>query len=275
MEKIVLNNGVKMPILGYGTFQTPPSLTAQNVQQALAMGYRSIDTAQVYNNERGVGQAIANSDLKREDVFVTSKTATTGYAATKQGIDESLQRLGSDYVDLLIIHWPADSTTNLETYRALEDALKAGKARSIGLSNFNTQQINHLLAHSTVTPVIDQIETHLYWQQAKMRPYLAQHRIAHEAWAPLGENMGREMMALPEIQTLAQKYAVSPAQLLLRFLTQQKIIVIPKSLKSNHVKANLDSLNFNLTPTEIKQLTRFDRHHSIKDWPQSMRESAY
>jgi len=273
MEKVTLNNNVQMPILGYGTFQTPPEVTAQNVQRALAVGYRSIDTAQVYGNEGGVGKALVQSDLNREDVFITSKTSTDGFEATKQGIDDSLRRLGSDYFDLLIIHWP--TAGSLETYRALEDALAAGKTRAIGLSNFNSQQIDNLVANSRVLPAIDQIETHLYWRQAKMHKYLLEHNIVHESWAPLGENMGGEMMRLPEVQALAAKYDVSSAQILLRFLTQQGIVVIPKSLNVEHVASNFNSLDFQLTQTEIDDLQKFDRHHSIKDWPQSMRESAY
>lgn len=273
MENIILNNGVEMPILGYGTFQTPANLTAQHVQSALSIGYRSIDTAQVYGNESGVGEALKKSGLNRDDVFITSKTSTDGYEATRQGIDESLQRLGSDHFDLMIIHWPTEASK--ETYRALEDALAAGKARAIGLRNFNRLQVDDLISDAKVLPAIDQIETHLYWQQAKMHPYLVDHNITHEAWAPLGEHMGGEMMQLPEIQALAAKYNVTGAQVLLRFLTQQGIVTIPKSLNISHVKSNFDSLSFDLTPAEMTDLGKFDKHHSIKDWPQSMRESAY
>lgn len=273
MEYMTLNNGVEMPILGYGTFQTPPASTAKNVETALKIGYRSIDTAQVYGNEQGVGDALKQSGLSRNDVFITSKTQTDGFEATRRGIDDSLQRLGSDHFDLLLIHWPTRGS--LETYRALEDALKAGKTRAIGLSNFNSAQIDNLIQHSTVTPAVDQIETHLYWQQTKLHPYLLDHHIAHEAWAPLGENIGIEMMALPEIKSLAQKYNASPAQVLLRFLTQQQIIAIPKSLNADHVASNFESLDFNLTPEELARLNKFDQHHSIKDWPVSMRETAY
>lgn len=273
MEKVVLNNGVEMPILGYGTFQTPPKLTAQNVQTALSIGYRSIDTAQVYGNEQGVGEALKKSGLNRNEVFITSKTSTDGYAETMQGIDNSLNRLGSDYFDLMIIHWPTKNS--LETYRALEDALAAGKTRAIGLSNFNSRQIDQLIDSSQVLPAIDQIETHLYWQQSKMHRYLVAHNIAHEAWAPLAEHVGSELMGLPEIKSLAAKYNVSPAQVLLRFLTQQGIITIPKSLSAEHVAANLDSLNFNLTQAELDILKKFDKHRSIKDWPHSMSEEAY
>lgn len=273
MEYVTLNNGVEMPILGYGTFQTPPKVTEENVATALETGYRSIDTAQVYKTEAGVGAAIKNSSLMREDVFVTSKTQTKGYQETLEGIDQSLERFGHDYIDLMLIHWP--NSASLETYRALEDALKAGKLRAIGLSNFNAAQIDTVLANSTVVPAIDQIETHLYWQQQKMHPYLAAHNIVHEAWAPLGEKFGGEMMQLPEIQALATKYNVSPAQILLRFLTQQGIVTIPKSLNASHVASNFDSFGFKMTDEEIASLEKFDRHKSIKDWPQSMREENY
>jgi len=273
MEHVTFNNGVRMPVLGYGTFQTPPEMAEEAVTKAINIGYRSIDTAQVYGTEPGVGAAIANSQLGRDKFFVTTKTQTDGYAATKQGLEDSLQRLGSDYVDLVIIHWP--TANSLDTYRALEDAYKDGKIRAIGLSNFNSAQIDQLMANTHIKPVIDQIETHLFWQQAKMHPYLLQNDIVHEAWAPLGESFGREMMGLPTVTALADKYHVSPAQILLRWLTQQGIVTIPKSTNIDHIKSNFDSTNFNLASAEIDSLRQFDRHHSIKDWPQSMREDSY
>lgn len=273
MEFVTLNNGVKMPILGYGTFQTPPKATAENVEMALNAGYRSIDTAQVYGNEAGVGQALKQSRLARDQVFITSKTSTDGYAKTKQGIDMSLKRLGSDHFDLLIIHWPTPNS--LDSYHALEDALAAGKTRAIGVSNFNAKELELLINNSHIVPAVDQIETHLYWQQTKMRAYLQQHNIVHEAWAPLAESLGAEMMQLPEVEALSSKYGVSPAQILLRFLTQQQIVAIPKSLNPEHMASNFDIFGFNLTSEEVDSLTKFDRHRSIKDWPINMRENAY
>jgi len=178
MEFVTLNNGVKMPVLGYGTFQTPPEQTTANVTEALKVGYRSIDTAQVYGTEQGVGEAIKRSGLNRDEVFITSKTQTDGYSETIQGIDASLKRLDSDYFDLMIIHWP--TANSLETYRALIDALKAGKTRAIGVSNFNSKQLDKLIENVNIVPALDQIETHLYWQQAKMRPYLQDYNIVLE-----------------------------------------------------------------------------------------------
>jgi diketogulonate reductase-like aldo/keto reductase len=273
MEYITLNNDVKMPVLGYGTFQTPPTQTVQVVADALKVGYRSIDTAQVYQNESGVGAAVSSSGLKRSDVFITSKTQTKGYQATLQGIDESLKRLNSDYLDLIIIHWP--NGDDIETYKALEQALKEGKTRAIGVSNFNIKQLEILMKNTDVVPAVDQIETHLYWQQQKMHPFLKENGIKHESWAPLGENFGGEMMNLPEIKDLANKYHVSSAQVLLRFLTQQGIITIPKSTNMEHIKSNFDSFSFKMTDEEIESLRKFDKHHSIKNWPESMNETAY
>lgn len=273
MEEIVLNNGVKMPVLGYGTFQTPPEITEENVSKAINIGYRSIDTAQVYGTEKGVGEAINNSNFSRDKFFVTTKTQTDGYEDTIKGLDDSLKRFGSDYFDLVIIHWP--TANSLDTYRALEDSYQAGKIRAIGLSNFNSAQIDQVLANSHIKPAIDQIETHLFWQQEKMHSYLLEHDIAHESWAPLGENFGREMMNLPEIKALSEKYQVTPAQVLLRWLTQQNIITIPKSTNFDHIKSNFDSLNFKLDEQEIDSLKKFDRHHSIKNWPESMSEDSY
>ncbi|MFD1670950.1 aldo/keto reductase [Agrilactobacillus yilanensis] len=273
MQTINLTNDVAMPIIGYGTFQTPPSTTATYVSQALKLGYRSIDTAQIYRNESGVGEAIDGSDIEREKLFITTKTQTDGYSETINGIDESLQHLRSDYIDLLLIHWP--TSNSLDTYRALEDTLKAGKARAIGLSNFNAEQVEQVLTNSHIHPAVDQIETHLFWQQTKMRPFLQANNIIHESWAPFGEQNAGAMMSLPEIQALAQKYQVTPAQVILRYLSQQQIVIIPKSTNPVHMAANLNSLDFNLTPTEMKSLQQFDRHQSIKDWPVSMRETAY
>ncbi|WP_225353281.1 aldo/keto reductase [Secundilactobacillus paracollinoides] len=219
MDFVTLNNGIKMPIIGYGTFQTPLKATADAVSQAIAAGYRSFDTAQVYGNEAGVGSAIQASGIDRSEFFITSKTQTRGYTETSQGLDASLQRLGTDYFDMLIIHWPTKES--LETYRALEDGVKAGKIRAIGVSNFNGQQLKDLVKASDTVPAVDQIETHLFWQQQKMSPILQELVIVHEAWAPLAESQGSTMMKLPEIQLLAEKYQATPAQVLLRFLTQQ------------------------------------------------------
>ncbi|GEO63421.1 aldo/keto reductase [Companilactobacillus nantensis] len=273
MENVTLNNGVKMPVIGFGTFQTPPALTEASVARALKTGYRSIDTAQVYGNEAGVGAAIKNSGLARNDLFITTKTQTDGYNETAKGIDESLRKLQLDYVDLMIIHWPTQNS--LETYRALSDAYKEGKIKAIGLSNFNPTQIQAILDSNDVKPTIDQIETHLYWQQNKIAPFLTENEIVHEAWAPLGEQYAKEMMQQPEIVELAQKYNVSGAQILLRAMTQQKIVVIPKSNNEAHLQSNLDIFGFKLTDEELESLKKFDQHHSIKDWPVSMRESVY
>jgi len=273
MENVIFNNGVKMPVIGFGTFQTPPAMTEESVTRALKTGYRSIDTAQVYGNEEGVGEAVKNSDIAREDLFITTKAQTDGYDETAEGINNSLKKLQMDYIDLMIIHWPMGNS--LETYRAMADAYKAGKIRAIGLSNFNPDQIDAILKSSDVKPVIDQIETHLYWQQSKIAPYLAEHEIVHEAWAPFGEEYAKEMIQLPEITELAKKYNVSGAQILLRAMTQQKIVVIPKSNNEAHLKSNLDIFNFKLTNNELEGLKKFDKHRSIKDWPVSMRETAY
>ena len=273
MEYVTFNNGVKMPVLGYGTYQTPPAVTAVNVKKALNAGFRSIDTAQAYGNEAGVGQAIKDAGIARDQLFITSKAKADGYEETKQGIDASLQRFGGDYFDLMILHWPMPQSH--ESYRALEDAHKAGKIRTIGVSNFNAQQLDDLMADSTVKPVIDQIETHLYWQQQRMHAYLTRQGIIHESWAPLAETKGRELMNLPEIQTLAAKYGVSGAQVLIRFLTQQQIVAIPMSLNAAHIASNFDTFGFKLTDDEMADLRQFDQHHGINGWPTTMHEDQY
>ncbi len=183
MEYIEFNNGIKMPLLGFGTYRIAPYATQQAVSKAIKIGYQSIDTAQLYGNEAGVGKAINESSYSRDHFFITSKVKTSGYRATRQSIDLSLQRAGLDYFDLMLIHWPMGK--DLDTYRALEEAYQAGKLRSIGVSNFNHQQINELLANFATTPVVDQIETSVYLQQQKMHRYLEEHYIIHESWSPL------------------------------------------------------------------------------------------
>lgn len=272
MEYFKLNNGIEMPAVGFGTYLMAPSITEEYVTLALNQGYRLVDTAQNYGNEREVGNAVNRSGLKREDVFVTSKTQTTGYQSTKRGIDQSLREAGLDYFDLMIIHWP--NGQDLETYRALEEAYREGKLRSIGLSNFNHVQVQEILDNFTVKPVLDQVETHLYDQQKKLHKYLDKHDIVHEAWSPLGEGAS-DMLRNNKVQQIADKYNKSTAQVLLRFLNQEKIIVIPKSTNLQHIKSNLDIFDFELTADDVKTLESLDRNESFSNWPASMAVDNY
>lgn len=267
MEYYKLNNGIKVPAIGYGTYMTSPRITEQEVANALQAGYRLIDTAQNYGNEREVGAAVNKSGIDRAQIFVTSKTQTSGYRSTKAGIDASLSAAGLDYFDLMIIHWP--NGNDLETYRALEDAYKEGKLRAIGPSNFNHNQVQQIIDNSSVVPAVDQIETHLTWQQWGMHKYLADHGILHESWAPLGEG-GNNVISNPTLVKIGQKYGKSSAQVMLRFYVQSNILAIPKSINPTHLKANLDIFDFQLSDEDMQAIKAEDRKASGSGWPASM-----
>jgi len=272
MDYFKLNNGVKVPALGFGTYQMPSSITEENVSKAIDLGYRSIDTAQNYGNEAEVGAAVNKSGIARDQLFVTSKTQTSGYRSTLRGIDESLQSANLDYFDLMIIHWP--TVDNLGTYKALEDAYKAGKLRAIGVSNFNSRKVQNLIDRAEIKPMVDQIETHVYWQENKMHDFLNKNNILHESWAPLGEGMS-SVLSEPAIVNIADNHQKSTAQVILRFLTQQHIMVIPKSTNPVHIAENLNVFDFELTKTEIETIKNLDRGHSDINWPSSMEQEAY
>ena len=267
MKYYELNNGVKVPAIGYGTYMTSPRITEREVANALKAGYRLIDTAQNYGNEKEVGAAVNKSGLDRDQIFVTSKTQTSGYRSTKAGIDASLSTAGLDYFDLMIIHWP--NGNDLETYRALEDAYKEGKLRAIGLSNFNHQQVQQIIDNSSVVPVVDQIETHLTWQQWGMHKYLADHGILHESWAQLGEG-GNNVVGNPTLIKIGEKYGKSSAQVMLRFYVQSDILAIPKSTNLDHLKDNLNIFDFNLSTEDIEAIKAEDLKQSESNWPASM-----
>lgn len=273
METVRLNNGVEIPLIGFGTYQLPEATGPALLRTAIEQGYRHFDSAQEYRTEAMVGDAIRDSGLKREEVFVTTKSWMDGYQVTLDGIDESLARFGYDYFDLILIHWPQNQP--IESYQALEKIYQAGKVRAIGVSNFNASQIDALLDQVTVKLVINQIETHLFWPQLRMAEYLHDHDIVHESWSPFGEQLLGQMVKVPLVQQLAHKYQVAPTQVLLRYLTQQKIVTIPMTTNPVHMRENLESLNFNLRASEIKSLRQYDRGSQSIQWPSWMRESNY
>jgi diketogulonate reductase-like aldo/keto reductase len=272
MEYLTLNNGVKVPALGYGTYLTPPRVTEKNVAQALKAGYRLIDTAQNYGNEREVGKAIANSGIARDEIFVTSKAQTSGYRSTKMGIDNSLTVAGLDYFDLMIIHWPTGN--DIETYKALEDAYREGKLRAIGVSNFNHQEVQQIIDKCDITPAVDQIETHLRWQQQGMHKFLNAHGIVHEAWAPLGEGSG-SVISNKTLNQIGEKYGKSAAQVMLRFDVQEHILTIPKTTSVSHLKENIDIFDFELSADDIERIRKEDEKTSESGWPLSMMIEQY
>lgn len=272
MKTVKLNNGIIMPAVGYGTYQTVPAMATENVLQALRTGYRLIDTAQYYGNEAEVGEALTESGLLRDQVFVTTKVQTSGYKETKQGLDESLRRFNHDYFDLVIIHWPTGN--DAETYRALEDAYHDGKVRAIGLSNFNANQVQKIIDGASVEPAIDQIETHLMWQQKRMHAYLTSRGMVHESYAPLGEGQSG-FLDNPVLVKMAARYHVTPAQLTLRFMNQENIVVIPKTLNRKHMAENLDIFGFTIDQDDLRVLEGLDQKKTIDGWPETMQEDQY
>lgn len=271
MEYITLNNGLKMPMLGYGTYLTPASKTEELVSLAIKNGYRLIDTAQNYGNEHEVGLAVKKCGLPREEIFVTSKTQTSGYESTKREIEVSLRELGLDYIDLMIIHWP--NGDSLETYKALVEAYKQGKIKAIGLSNFNQNQVEEIISNFDVVPAINQIETHILWQQKKMHDYLNSKSIVHESWSPFCEGVVN-IFSDSTLKSIGNKYAKTSAQVILRFLVQRNIVVIPKTTKEIRMKENIDIFDFELSEEDMQAISSLDKKQSVTGWPSSMLEES-
>ena len=264
MEYVTLNNGVVMPILGYGTYQTPARLTERCVTNALEMGYRSIDTAQCYGNEREVRLACKRSCLPREDIFITTKLwKCHTYEDALKSIDSSLCALNMEYIDLLLIHEPTGHVYDI--YRAMERSYKEGKIRAIGISNFLEKNYIDLINNCNIIPAVNQVETHIFRQHINLRKLECQIGTKHESWSPLA--CGRNgIFTNPTLQGIAKKYGKNIAQIALRFLTQQGIIVIPKSLRGEHMQENLNSLNFLLEAEDMRLMETMDQGQSLFNW---------
>lgn len=263
-ETVILNNGVEMPKIGYGVYQIPSSITERCVSEALSVGYRSVDTAQCYGNEAAVGRAIKSSDIPRDEIVVTTKLwGGRGYKDTVSSIDSSLKALGMDYIDLLLIHEPTGDFQ--EIYRAMEDAYRAGKLRAIGVANFLEKNYKSLLETAEIVPAVDQIETHVFRQQKNMRDLLKKNGTIHESWSPhaCGQN---GFFRNPTVKEIGSRYDKTNAQVGLRFLYQQDIVIIPKSTHIERMKENLDILDFELTPEEMNELAGLDLDRSMFGW---------
>ena len=260
-----------MPIIGYGVYLVDPSITSKGVKEAIEVGYRHIDTAQYYGNEREVGEGIRLSKVPREQIFVTTKTQTSGYSSTKNGIENSLKRFGFPYFDLILIHWPTGD--DLGTYKALEEAYKQGKCKAIGLSNFNEKEFLEIYNNFQTKPTVNQIETHLNFNQKKMHKFLEKYNCVHESWSPLG-GTGAKILRNQTLVNVANKYGKTPAQVVLRYLLDLDIVVIPKSNHKNRMVENLNILDFKLKEEDIKILSSLDTGRG-GSWPSTMSEEFY
>ncbi|WKK25029.1 aldo/keto reductase [Streptomyces olivoreticuli] len=259
VPSLTLNNGVEMPQLGYGVWQVPDDQAFDAVTTALETGYRSIDTAAVYGNEEGVGKALAATDVPRGEIFVTTKVWNSdhGHDATLRAFDASMDRLGLDYADLYLIHWPVPSRdTFVDTYKALEKLLADGRAKAIGVCNFQPAHLERLLAETSVVPAVNQIELHPNLAQAELRALHARHGIATEAWSPLGQ--GKGLLSDPTIVRLADKHGRTPAQIVLRWHLQLGNVVIPKSVTPSRIRENLDVFGFELDADDLRAVAALD-----------------
>ena len=255
MEYITLNNGVKCPAAGIGTFMLSPAEAENSVREALKMGYRLVDTANAYVNERAVGRGMRESGVAREEIFLSTKLWPSEYENEK-AVDETLERLGVDYVDLLYIHQPAGNW--MAGYRQLEKAFKEGKAKSIGISNFEGEFIEELQTKWEIVPQFIQVEAHPYFTQQELRRTLDQYGIRLMSWYPLGHG-DKSLINEPVFTKIGQKYGKTPAQVILRWHTQMGFAVIPGSKNVDHIKDNLDIMDFRLTEEEMAEVARLDR----------------
>jgi diketogulonate reductase-like aldo/keto reductase len=265
---ITLNNGVEMPQLGFGVFQVPDDETTAAVTAALEAGYRSIDTAAAYQNEAGVGKALADSDIERSDLFVTTKlwNADQGYDETLAAFERSRSLLGLEYVDLYLIHWPAPALGKyVDSWRALEKLTADGLVRAIGVSNFQPSHLDKLAETASIVPAVNQIELHPYLQQTEVRAYDEEHGIATEAWSPLAK--GGSLLGEPVVQAIAEKLGRTAAQVVLRWHLQQGTIVIPKSVTPARIAENLDVFGFELTDADLADLAELERNERTGPHP--------
>ncbi len=268
MKTVTLNNGVDIPALGLGVFQTPPEETRDAVRAALGTGYRHIDTAAAYGNERQVGEAVHSSDLDRSEVFLETKIWISDYGSdeTLHGFEKSARKLGVDQIDLQILHQPLPSAfeRTLQAYRALETLLTGGKVRAIGVSNFMVEHLTTLLERATVVPAVNQIECHPYFQQREVQDFNAEHGILTQAWSPIGgitfyrDGSHGSTLDDPVIADIARAHAKTPAQVMLRWGLQHGRSVIPKSTKRSRIAENINVFDFELSAEEMAAIDSLD-----------------
>jgi diketogulonate reductase-like aldo/keto reductase len=271
MNFVTLNNGVKMPQLGFGVWQVEDDQAAAAVGKAFEVGYTSIDTAMIYKNERGVGEAIKNTTIPRENLFITTKVwnSDQGYENTLRAFNESLEKLGLDYVDLYLIHWPTPQFDEyVDTYKALEKLYKDGKVRAIGVCNFEIEHLERLIKECEVVPVLNQIECHPYLAQTEIKEFCAKHNIFVEAWSPLEK--GGEVLQDKVITSIAEIHRKTPAQVVLRWHIQNNTIVIPKSVTPSRIEENINIFDFELTADQMKEIDRLNINRRRGKHPNEM-----
>lgn len=262
MEFATLNNGVRMPMLGYGVYQVSNAECERCVLDAISVGYRAIDTAQSYGNEEAVGSAVQKCGVPRDELFLTTKVwiSNAGYEAAKDSIDRSLQKLRTDYIDLLLIHQPFGDYYG--TYRAMEEAYKAGKLRAIGVSNFYPDRLIDLCQFVEVTPAVNQVETHVFQQQKTAHEYMEKYGVQHESWGPFAEGR-KDFFSNPVLTEIGRKYGKSSAQTALRFLLQSNVVVIPKSTHKERMAQNIDVFDFALSEADMEAIRKLDEGESL------------
>lgn len=263
---ITLNNGVKMPVIGLGTLGLQGDVCENSVKEALKMGYRLIDTAQSYGNEKAVGKGISKSKIHRKDIFIVTKLDFKSYTNTRDAVVKSLGNLQTYYVDMVLLEWPLANYYG--AWRELEKLCNEGIIKSIGISNFKANQFLDLVANNKITPALNQIETNLYCQQADQKDWLDKTKIAHMGYSPLGQGKRNEMFSEYIVSYLSEKYKKTPAQILLRFLLQKGGIVIPRSSKIEHIKENFEIFDFGLSKEEMTRLTSLDKKSPLSSNPQ-------
>ena len=262
MQTVRLSNGVEMPILGYGVYQVTPEECERCVSDALSVGYRMIDTAQAYYNEEGVGRAVKKSGIPRGELFIVTKVwiSNAGYERAKGSIEESLRKLQTDYIDLLLIHQPFNDYYG--TYRAMEEAYKAGKLRAIGVSNFYPDRFIDIAEFCQIKPMVNQVETHVFNQQAEAQKIMKEYGTQIMSWGPFAEGRN-DFFTNPVLKAIGEKYGKSVAQTALRFLIQRDVVVIPKSTHKERMIQNLNVFDFTLSAEEMEAIGKLDKGESL------------
>ena len=262
MQTVRLSNGVEMPILGYGVYQVTPEECERCVSDALSMGYRMVDTAQAYANEEGVGNAVKKSGIPREELFLVTKVwiSNAGYEKAKASIDESLRKLQTDYIDLLLIHQPFNDYYG--SYRAMEEAYKAGKLRAIGVSNFYPDRFIDLAEFCDIKPMVNQVETHVFNQQRRPQEIMKEYGTQIMSWGPFAEGRN-DFFTNPVLKAIGEKYGKSVAQTALRFLIQRDVVVIPKSTHKERMEQNLGVFDFSLSAEDMETIGKLDKGESL------------